>query len=99
MKNQIRDKIQAEIRRRAFEHADILQKQLRRKQDTRFTLDALQTVTGLPRNELETMAEEVHRSYEAEKDNFFSIRQQLIVLSATFGLSVAFIWLILGLIV
>ena len=97
MKNQIEDKIQAEIRRRAFERADILQETLRCKQNTRFTLDALQTVTGLPRNDLETIAGEVHRSYAAGQDNFFSIRQQLIGLSATIGLSAAFIWLIVGL--
>jgi hypothetical protein len=98
MKNQIRDEIQAEIRRRAFERADILQATLGCKQNTRFTLDALQTATGLTRNELETIAAEVHRSFAAEEDNFFSMRQQLVVVSATVGLSAAFIWLIAGLI-
>jgi len=75
----IDDRIQREIRRRAFERADFQQQKSASRQYTRHTLEALESVTGLARPELEAIAAEVSASYAAGSDNFFSIRHQLIL--------------------
>ena len=51
--------IQKEIRRRAFLRSDTLISENDNLQATKNTLDALEDVTGLPRTELESIADEV----------------------------------------
>ena len=46
-------------------------------------MDALVELTNLPRLELEQIAERVGRSHYQEEDTFFSIRQQVVLASAT----------------
>ena len=87
------ERIQQEIRRRAFERFDHLQEEKVNLQNSGYTLDALQEVTGLPRVELETIAEEVRCSFEAYDEKFFSIRNQAIMVLGPFGILIMLIWL------
>jgi len=87
------DRIQREIRRRAFDRMDLLQRQSARAQLTQHTIDALEQVTGLPRLELETIAGQVNGFFNAESDGFFSIKDQLIISAAVFIPVLIFIWL------
>ena len=76
------DRIQREIRRRAFDRMDFLARQKANALNTRHTIDALQQVTGLARPELESIAGEVSTQFAADGDNFFSIKDQLFVSGA-----------------
>ena len=87
----IEDRIQREIRRRAFERADFLQHRSAFRQYTQHTLEALESVTGLSRPELEAIAAEVSASFAAGSDNFFSIRQQLIWAGTAIGPLIALV--------
>ena len=78
MNHQSEAKIRKEIRRRAFERADFVRRKRQNRQKTRFTLDALQEVTGLPRSELDLIAKEVKLSHDSTRDGFFSIRNQIL---------------------
>ena len=80
--------IQKEIRRRAFERADILRQEKQNRQKTEYTLDALQEVTGLPRIHLECIADEVKRSRQMMHDDFFSIKNQILMTCGLTGLIV-----------
>jgi len=77
-------KIRKEIRKRAFERADILRQKHQNLQMTEYTLDALQDVTGLPRPDLESIADDVRLSRQIKHDDFFSIKKQILM---TFGLA------------
>ena len=76
------DRIQREIRRRAFNRMDLLARQKADALHTRHTIDALEQVTGLARAELESIAGEVSPLFAADGDNFFSIKDQLIISGA-----------------
>ena len=82
MNRKLEAKIQKQIRKRAFKRADILQQERQHIQKTQHTLDALQEVTGLHRPELESIADEVRLSVQMTGDDFFSIKNQLLM---TFG--------------
>ena len=89
------DRIQKEIRRRAFHRRDFLAQQTANAQYTQHTIDALQQVTGLPRRELETIAGEVTASFSADNDDFFSIKAQLIYAGSVFIPALTIIWLVI----
>ena len=84
MNHKLEAGIQKEIRRRAFERADILRQEKQNRQKTEYTLDALQEVTGLPRIQLESIADEVKRCRQMMHDDFFSIKNQILM---TLGLA------------
>ena len=84
MNHKLEAKIRKEIRKRAFECADILRQEKQNLQMTKYTLDALQDVTGLPRAHLESIADEVKLSLQVASDGFFSIKNQIL---AAFGVS------------
>jgi len=88
-----KEKIQQEIRRRAFQRNDLLRKKMANMQNTTHTLDALQDVTGLPRKELETIAEEVRCSFEAYEEKFFSVKNQMAIVLGSFGILMMLTWL------
>jgi hypothetical protein len=92
-----KENIQQEIRRRAFERFDYLQEKKVNLQNSRHTLDALQDVTGLPRMELETIAEEVRNSFVAYQESFFSIKNQMIWVFGSLGFFAFLMWLIITL--
>ena len=87
--------IQQEIRRRAFERFDYLQEEKVNLQNSRHTLDALQEVTGLPRGELETIAEEVRCSIEAYEEKFFSVKNQTAMVFGSFGILILLVGLVI----
>ena len=84
MHHKLEAKIQKEIRRRAFERADILRQEIQHLQSTQHTLDALQDVTGLPRPQLESIADEIKFSLQVTNEGFFSIKNQILM---TIGIS------------
>ena len=84
MNRKLEAKIRKEIRKRAFERADILRQKHQNLQMTEYTLDALQDVTGLPRPDLESIADDVRLSRQITHDDFFSIKNQILM---TFGLA------------
>ena len=90
-----KESIQKEIRRRAFERFDYLQEEKVNLQNFRYTLDALQEVTGLPRVELETIAEEVRCSFEAYEEKFFSVKNQIVMVFGSFGILIILLWLVI----
>jgi len=71
MHDEIEQKIQGEIRRRAPEQADFLQQEKHKLLHTQDTLDALQEITGLPRVEPEKLAKDVRSSYDQGGKDFF----------------------------
>lgn len=79
-------KIRREIRRCAFEHADVVRRKRHNLQRIRFTLDALHEVTALPRSELESIAEDARLSRQMTHDGFFSIKNQILMTSGLAGL-------------
>ena len=85
MSDEREKKIQAEIRRRALEQANLLEHESQNELHTQATLDALQEVTGLPADELEKIASDVRASYPQGKKDIFSIKNQ-ILLVILFGL-------------
>jgi hypothetical protein len=81
-----------EIRKRALQRRDDLQRQGRLMQAINDTLDALHEVTELPRTDLETISAEVAVSMDAEQDTFFSIKNQLLMVSTACGAMAMVIW-------
>jgi hypothetical protein len=93
----IDDRIQREIRKRAFDRKDSLEQQTASAQCTQNTIAALEQVTGLSRLELESIAGEVSTSFAADYDDFFSIKDQLIISGLTFiPALIIMIWLMMG---
>ena len=83
-------KIQKEIRRRAFQRADVLRQQKQLNEKTRHTIVALQAVTGLQRPELDSIAADVKLSHQGPCDTFFSIKRQILITAGVFGLILIF---------
>ena len=86
MNHKLEAKIRKEIRKRAFERADILRQEKQNLQMTKYTLDALQDVTGLPRQHLESIADDVRLSRQMTRDDFFSINNQILMTLGIAGL-------------
>ena len=86
MHHKLEAKIQKEIRKRAFERADTLRQEKQSLQKTEYTLAALQEVTGLPRPDLESIAEDVRFSRQMTRDDFFSIKNQILMTFSLAGL-------------
>ena len=94
MNRKLEAKIQKEIRRRALELAHLLRQEKQNRQQTEYTLDALQEVTGLPRPDLESIADEVRLSRQMTRDNFFSIKNQMLITLGLSGLILILGWLV-----
>ena len=97
MNHKFEARMQREIRRRAFESADRLRQEKQNQQNTEYTLDALKEVTGLPRPNVESIAEEVKRSRQMIHDDFFSIKIQILMTCGLAGFIVilgAFVYII-----
>ena len=88
----IEEKMLKEIRRRAFVRYDQRCREERNLEGTRHTLDALQELTGLPRRELETIAANVRTFYEPEERDFFSVKNQFLMVSSSLTLIGLSIW-------
>ena len=79
MSDKLEEKIQAEIRRRALARANLLQEESHSRLHAQATLDALQEVTSLPREELEKIARDVRMSVTQDEKGFFSIKNQILL--------------------
>jgi len=82
MNPKLGERIKKEIRKRAFEQSERLQQERQNLQGVKHTLDALREVTGLPRPKLKAIANEAMRSFEVRTENFFSIKNQILIVSS-----------------
>lgn len=94
MNPKLRTKIKKEIRRRTFEQADRLRQERQNLQEVQYTLDALHEVTGLPRQELKTIANAAMLSFEVHHEKFFSIKNQILIVSSAGIGAVMLAWLL-----
>ena len=94
MHHKLAEMIKKEIRRRAFEQSDRLQQEKQNLQAVRHTLNALHEVTGLPRRQLQTIANEAMRSYEVRTEKFFSIKNQILIASSGCSCALILAWLL-----
>ena len=94
MNHQLEEKIKKEIRRRAFEQSDRLQRERQNLQGVKHTLDALHEVTGLPRPKLKAIANEAMLSFKVREENFFSIKNQILIVSSACSCVVMLAWLL-----
>ena len=90
--------MQKEIRRRVFLRSDALVSENDYLQATNDTLDALEDVTGLPRTELESIANEVSYAFKPYDPDFFSIKNQLVTVLGSFGILIVLFGLLADLI-
>ena len=90
------EKLQKEIRKRAFRRWDQMQHEKQQRQDIQHNLDALYEVTGLPRSELEAIARDARMSCGFHDEAFFSIQNQLFVVGGIFGFACILVLLLLG---
>ena len=86
--------MQKEIRRRAFLRSDALVVENEYSQATQNTLDALEDVTGLPRPELESIANEVSYAFKPYDTDFFSIKNQIVTVLGSLGVLIVLFWLL-----
>jgi len=93
--DRIEEKIQREIRRRAFDRAERRTQETDSRLDFELKLDALAEVSGLARSELEEIAAEVRASFERPRRDYFSIKSQVIVVFGCIGAAVLFLYLII----
>ena len=77
--SRIEEKIQEEIVRRALKLADLHEQEETSRIHTQSTIESLQELTGLSRNELEKIAEDVRASHTEERDEFLSPKNQIII--------------------
>jgi hypothetical protein len=94
MNHKLGERIKKEIRRRAFEQSDRQQQERQNLQGVKHTLDALHEVTGLPRPELKTIANEAMLSFEVSTEKFFSIKNQILIVSSACSCAVILAWLL-----
>lgn len=86
------DKILEKIRRQAIIRDREKRRQEEVRQDARDTLDALQELTELSRGELQAIAATVSTACDRREDNFFSIQNQILIVSAGLALACLFAW-------
>ena len=96
MNSDFEAKFQREIRKRAFARRDGLQLEKKRCQDIQHTLDALHDVTELSRSELRAIARDAQLSCECLDENFFSIKNQILVTCGIFGFVIILGWLLIN---
>ena len=92
MNRKLEAQIQKQIRRRAFERADIWRQDKQHLKRTKHTLDALHDVTGLPRMQLESIADEIKLSLQITNERFFSIKNQILMTLSISGFIMVLIW-------
>jgi hypothetical protein len=81
-----------EIRRQAFIRAGEHGREEKNRLDTRDTLKVLEQLTGLPRQELETIAANVRANHQPQAKDFFSVKNQFNMVLAGLALSCLAIW-------
>ncbi len=86
------------IRRQAFILADQRRREAELTRETRYTLDALEELTGLPRRELESIAADVKTCGHQGERAFFSVKNQLWMVSSGLALISSLVWLFIRMI-
>jgi hypothetical protein len=94
MNPKLGERIKKEIRRRAFEQSESQQQERQNLRGVEHTLDALHEVTGLPRPELKAIANAAMLSFEMREEKFFSIKNQILIVSSAFSCVVILAWLL-----
>lgn len=93
----IEEKKQREIIKRALEKAHRKERQREGDLYIKDTLEALHEITELSRVELDMIAEEVSASYADDIDQFFSIKNQIIIACVAvfifMSIPIAAVWL------
>ena len=67
----IEDRIQDEIRKRVLEKAKIMDQEKRKQDEIKATLDALEEVVDLSREEIERIAQDVRSEYQVESEETY----------------------------
>ena len=86
------EKIQEEIIRRALKQSDFHDQEKLKQLQSESTLETLQEITGLTREELEKIAEEVRSSQVQDGEGFFSIKNQIIFVIVGLIIIILLIW-------
>jgi hypothetical protein len=89
MEKNTEDKIREEIARRAFKKSAQKEKQL----ETQYTLEALQEMTGLTRDELASIEKDVRTHPPQDEDRFFSVKHQIIIATVIILIVALLYWL------
>jgi hypothetical protein len=96
MHTDFEEKLQKEIRQRAFDHWDRLQREKQSRQNIQHTLDALHEVTGLSRLDLYPIARDVRLACKCHDESFFSVKAQILVACGIFGCVIILGWLFIN---
>jgi hypothetical protein len=98
MNDEIEEKIEQEIVRRALKRSYLRKKEKEKRLYAKDVLDVLEEMTDLPGDELLEIAEEVKTAYADDGEGFFSIRYQLIFVGlpmlTLFGIPILAVWLL-----
>ena len=92
------EKVLHEIRRQAIIRADQCRREEDLTQETSYTLDALQELTGLSRRELDAIAANVKVCYHPEEREFFSVKNQLWMVCSSLVLIGSLVWFLIRMI-
>jgi hypothetical protein len=85
MNADMREAMRLTLINRALEEVSFREQQREEDLYMQDTLGALEDITTLSREELESLAEGVKRSYEVREDTFFSIKHQILLAGAFVG--------------
>ena len=91
--DKMEEKMQDEIVRRALKLADLHEQEEMSRLQTQSTIESLQELTGLSQAALEKITKDVRASYTEERDEFLSIKNQIII---TLIIVLAFCLLLIG---
>ena len=98
MNDEIEEKIEQEIVRRALKRSYFHKREKEKRLHAKDVLDVLEEMTDLPRYELMKIAEEVKTAYAEDGEGLFSIRYQLILVGlpilTLLGLPILAVWLL-----
>ena len=94
MNHKLGERINREIRRRAFEQSDRQEQERQNLQSMQYTLDALHEITGLARPQLKTIADEAMLSFNLRTEKFFSIKNQILIASSACSCAIFLGWLL-----
>lgn len=85
MNAEMQQRMRRALIKRALEGASLKEKHKDEDLYMRDTLETLEEITTLTREELETLANELRRSCDGKEDTFFSIKHQMLLTGAFFA--------------
>jgi hypothetical protein len=94
---EIQERIREALISCALEEDSLKESRREEKLCMRDTLEVLEEITSLDREELETLAHKARRSYDGKQDTFFSLKHQILLASVfvgfILGMPILGIWL------